>query len=86
MRKQSVFLSLILLAGVGTVLAVPATPLGDHSKIEQLVKQLGSNNFRQREAATKELDTLGELGLAELKKAAQSTDMEVASIATKVMM
>ena len=79
MRKSTLILTAIITFGVGTLLAVPAARDGDKAKIEQLIRQLGSNNFRQRESATRELDALGSVALAELKKASQSNDMEVAT-------
>jgi hypothetical protein len=77
MRNFTVILTTIFTLGIGTLLAVPATT--DQAKIEQLIQQLGSNNFRQRESASRELDALGEAALPELRKAAKNNDMEVAT-------
>jgi len=42
-------------------------------KIDRLIKQLGDDHFAKREAASKELDALGEPALAALRKAAASS-------------
>jgi len=44
----------------------------DAERVAQLIRQLGDDNFRRREAASKELTALGEPALAALKKAAAS--------------
>ena len=69
MRRFGTLLTLILGLGVGTVLAVPASPNADQGKITQLITKLGSDNFREREAANKELDSIGEPALEALRKA-----------------
>jgi len=47
-------------------------------KIDRLIKQLGDDHFAKREAASKELDALGEPALAALRKAATSSaDLEI---------
>jgi hypothetical protein len=85
MRSYGFFLILVLGLGVGTVMVVPATSASDPAKINQLVARLGSENFRQRESATKELDALGEQALEALRTAAKSSDMEVASRAAALV-
>ena len=67
-------LSLALLCTV--VVAVPADPPAD--KVKHLIAQLGSPDFHAREAATRELETVGPPALAALKAATASEDMEVA--------
>jgi uncharacterized protein (TIGR03067 family) len=42
--------------------------------IAQLIKRLGDDSFAKREAASKELEAIGEPALAALQKAAASTD------------
>jgi hypothetical protein len=74
----------ILVVGACAALAVPATPPSGE-QIDKLIAQLGSSNFRQREAATKELEALGEPALAALKKATTNGDMEVANRAAAVV-
>jgi hypothetical protein len=50
-----------------------ATP----ERIFQLISQLGSNNFKEREGAAAALDAIGEPALAALKNAKQDRDPEV---------
>lgn len=82
MRSQLAIWMLLLGTGLGTLLAVPAVPSSDQAKIAQLINQLGSANFRERDAATKELDAIGEPALNALRKAAKNSDMEIANRAT----
>lgn len=85
MRNHSAILILIVGLGLGTVMAIPAAPATDQAKIAQLVTQLGSDNFRKRDAAKKELDAIGEPALEALGKAAKSTDMEIANNASALI-
>jgi len=85
MKKQLAVLALIAATSLGTLWAVPVAPSGEQAKIPQLVTQLGSANFRERDAATRELETIGEPALAALKTAAKSTDMEVANRASALV-
>lgn len=66
------------------VLAVSAGLLGDpppekstSERVAQLVKQLGHDRFVMREAASKELDEIGEPALDAIRKAATVGDAEV---------
>jgi hypothetical protein len=61
----------LILACVGAVV-LAAEP----TRIDRLVEQLGSPKFPEREAATKELDAVGEPALDALKKAAASAEPE----------
>ena len=85
MRRFGTILTLVLGLGIGTVLAVPASSGTDQAKIGQLIAKLGSDNFRERDSATKELDSIGEPALEALRKAAKSTDMEVANRAAALV-
>lgn len=85
MNRFGLLLALILAIGLGTVIAVPSSPGNDQNKINQLITKLGSDNFRERDAATKELDAIGEPALEALRKAAKSTDMEVANRAAALV-
>jgi WD40 repeat protein len=67
--------SLILLALVPSGPARSAEPTAED--IARLIKQLGSENFAEREAASKRLGALGEPALEQLRQAAQSADPEV---------
>jgi uncharacterized protein (TIGR03067 family) len=50
----------------------------DAERIVQLIRQLGDDNFRKREAASKQLTAIGEPALPALKKAAASdADAEI---------
>ena len=50
----------------------------DAERIVQLIRQLSDDNFRKREAASKQLNAIGESALAALKKAAASdADAEI---------
>src|SRR5262249_26245961 len=62
-----------------TVPALSQSPTkAEPSEIERLIKQLGSDNFAEREAASKALEAIGEPALEALKKAAtESVDAEV---------
>jgi len=66
----------MLILAAGSAMAAPATPAGN--RIATLVIQLGNDNFRQRDLATRELDAIGEPALDALHVAAKSSDMEVA--------
>ena len=85
MRRFGTLLTLIIGLGIGTVMAVPSSPGADQNKIGQLIAKLGSDNFRERDAANKELDAIGEPALEALRKAAKSNDMEVAKRATDLI-
>src|SRR6266571_2059045 len=49
----------------------------DDMEIVRLIKQLGSDKFKEREAASKRLAEIGEPALDALDKAATSNDLEV---------
>jgi len=67
-----------LLVGVA-LLAVsgspPAEPISD--RLARLIRQLGDRSYARREAASRELDALGEPALDALRKAASAEDAEV---------
>lgn len=70
-------------------LASPATPpktaQSDLSRIDHLIRQLGSSNFSEREAATRALDAIGEPAWDALSKAKGSDDPETRHRAAKLM-
>jgi hypothetical protein len=74
----------------GLVIAAVLTSLpgqaaeADVAKIDQLVRQLGSEKFREREAASKQLEEIGEPALEGLAKARASSDPEVSRRATEL--
>ncbi len=84
MRKQMALLTMVLGMGLGVALAVP-TPTSSETKIAALIGKLGSEHFREREAATRELDAIGEPALDALRKASKSTDMETANRAAALV-
>jgi len=55
---------------------VPAVADGD-TEVERLIKELGSDEFDERETATKRLQEIGDPALGALYKAATSADAEV---------
>jgi hypothetical protein len=65
----------VLLAMLAGLTAEAAGP--DAGKIDRLICQLGSDNFREREAASKRLEEIGQPALGALRKAARSDDPEV---------
>ncbi len=82
---------LIVGAVVGVILAARPGPLrGDPGKetdaqrIARLIKQLGDDAFRKREAAAKELESMGALALAALRHAASSDDAEIRRRAERI--
>src|SRR5438046_869073 len=64
---------------------VKAVKEPDGAAIAGLVKQLGSADFTEREAATKALKNLGFPALDALRTAARSTDAEVAKRAAPLV-
>jgi WD40 repeat protein len=84
MSRPFFVLSLLL------VLSLPAwsdTPAkAQPSSVERLIKQLGSNDFAEREAASRKLEEIGEPALEALQKAAaESSDGEVRRRAKQVV-
>ena len=75
-----------LVAGIA-LLAVsgspPVEPLTD--RVARLVRQLGDQSFAKREAASKELDALGEPALEALRKAVSAQDAEVGRRAERLV-
>src|SRR5947209_4935109 len=67
---------------LGLLLALPPAAGADDAKataarVAQLVKQLGSNAFAEREAASKQLEAIGPPALDALRPAANAPDPEV---------
>src|SRR5437867_2881027 len=65
--------------------AVPAIGQDDAKKIDQLVEQLGADDFQARESADKELRKIGDAAVPALKKALESSDAERADRAKKIL-
>src|SRR5437660_449314 len=75
MRTHAVLgvaVGIILTAQMGMLRGDPGKETGSE-RITRLIKQLGDDSFAKREAASKELEAIGEV-LAALKQAATSSD------------
>lgn len=78
MRVSAWFVALALGCGLSAALTVQAADeIATAARVQQLVTQLGSNKFTEREEASKALDTLGASALGALKSASVSPDLEV---------
>lgn len=72
------FASLVCAAlGAAVAAAAPVPPVGPRD-VPKLIEALGSEDFAERETATKRLDELGVLALAELRAATKSENPEIA--------
>jgi WD40 repeat protein len=77
----ALFLSAVVVAGDDAKTTAPAK---SPAEIERLIKQLGSDDFNEREAASKALEAIGEPALSALRKtAAGAGDAEVRERAEK---
>jgi hypothetical protein len=54
-------------------------------RVARLIEQLGNDSFAKREAASKDLEAIGEPALGSLRKAASSGDAEIRSRARRVI-
>jgi HEAT repeat protein len=73
-----VLLSLLLSPLAAAVAADAPPPAADAKRIEQLVKQLGSKSFAERERAMKEVIAVGAAALPRLQSATKDRDLEIA--------
>lgn len=75
--------------GVGLVSAAqgPQTtpPVNDSQPLNELVRQLGSTKFPEREKAHKQLEALGERALAALRQGVKSEDLETSRRAADLL-
>src|SRR5262249_16764177 len=79
LKVLAVLLALALAGGAGGLATrLPAGAPADRplSRIEKLIRSLGSGAYAEREAAARELDALGERALGPLRKAAGTGDLE----------
>jgi hypothetical protein len=78
MRANGWWAMAVWAAGCTVALAQPQAVPADTSpeRIQGLITRLGSPQFREREAASRDLETLGEPALAALGQAAESADPE----------
>lgn len=92
MKAAAVLVAVMLVLGAGAALAqekVEEEPAGKQaqagSKVESLVKQLGAESFKEREAATEELKKIGRPAVPALEEALKSEDAEVRSRAEQIL-
>jgi hypothetical protein len=64
------------LGGVAALAGAADTPATEDARLRRLVARLGSEQFREREAATRELEALGAAALDALRDAAGTGDAE----------
>jgi len=64
----------------------PGKGTPDGKEIERLVKQLGSDKFKEREAASNALGKIGKPALTALRKAAKDSDPEIRSRAANLIL
>ena len=75
----------LALLAIGLAFVNGAGEGAQRDRIAALVRQLGDREFAKREAASKELDAIGEPALDALRKAATDDDAEVRRRAAKVL-
>jgi hypothetical protein len=73
---------LLIIAALALWAVEPGASEGDSDRAARLIGRLGSDEFTEREAASKALDELGEKALPALRVAARSEDAEVRLRAT----
>src|SRR5271163_2159561 len=83
MAKKWLCLALIAGLGLGGFTlwqrnATAAQQPSNDEQINQLIKQLGSMKFAERNKAKQELETLGTAALEQLRRAAKEGDLEIA--------
>ena len=85
MRLRYTFPAIVGL-GLALLAATPApAETADAKKITQLIEQMGSSSFEERQKASDALDAVGEPALEALRKATKSTDAEVRKRATDLV-
>jgi hypothetical protein len=83
-RAPALVYACVLLTAASTGVTVRAAP--DDSDVDRLVKQLGSEDFNEREAATRALRRIGPSALAPIERAAAgSKDAEVRRRAAELL-
>src|SRR5438874_10663115 len=75
--QRQLSLNLVAILALSGALAAAETAGNSETPIARLIRQLGSERFADREAASRELDALGPEALDSLKTACQSDDAEV---------
>jgi hypothetical protein len=87
LMRSRYLLAAVIGAGLALVLSLPspAEEAPSKEKIDKLIEQLGSDNFKDRDKAMKELAAIGLPALDALRKAAKSEDAEVRKRATEIL-
>lgn len=85
MRRIAVSAWLVLALAFVTGPAEGQTPADDARKIDQLILELDSDSFDEREKAEKQLASLGEKTRDAIEKATKSTSAEVRQRATRLL-
>src|SRR5262249_35092453 len=75
----------IILVAPGAGLADQPTDEADAARVGQLIRQLGSDQFRERQQASKELEAIGEPAWAALIAVACSDDPEIRHRAQRIV-
>ncbi len=76
MRTRWVLAGLLLILALGVLPTSEAVDDPTAKRIAELVSRLASPRFEERETATRELESLGQLAVPALQKAARSNDLE----------
>jgi hypothetical protein len=79
MRTYVLMLALVLSLRLGSPTGLPAAPLRStkSDQIAQLIAQLGSTKYQERETATQALDAIGPPALGALQQATRNSDLEI---------
>ena len=77
--------SLMLLAALLFAMPCYAQDVPQKDKIDNLIEQLGDDNYEVREAAHIELESIGKPALSALRKAIKDEDIEIASRAEELV-
>src|SRR5262245_21772657 len=77
--------TLLWVASVGGQYTKPVPAVTTPAEIERIIRQMGSDDYFEREAASKELAAIGEPAREALEKAANGNDAEVQRRASKLV-
>src|SRR5262249_5464859 len=75
--------AVLLALAIRAQAAAPPTP--SQERIDRLIRQLGSDSFQEREAATRALARMGRAAVPALRRAARSPDLEVRARAGRLV-
>jgi hypothetical protein len=90
MFQRSTFGALLLVLALGSLaltkpVAPPSANTADSKRISELIEQLGSAKFQERNAAQKELEAIGVPALEQLKKVSKTGDLETSMRAAELV-